>query len=67
MKCEYCDVNKYEDNWDGRKIFHLGWDCYTSLDMYYNPANNKFSMSGSGEGEVEIEINYCPKCGRKLI
>ena len=64
--CEYCDVNKYEDNWDGRKTLHLGWDCYTSLDMYYNHHTNKFSIASSGEGEVETELNYCPKCGRKL-
>lgn len=64
--CKYCDINKYEENWDGLKVFRLGWDCHTSLDIFYDPNKNKFSIATQGEGGVEIEMDYCFKCGRKL-
>lgn len=64
--CEYCNIAQYEDDLDGIKRLRLGWDCYTSLEMQFNPSNNKFSMVASGEGEVKTELDYCPKCGRKL-
>ena len=65
--CKYCDVTKYKNDWDGIKRLQIGWDCYTALEIWFNPSNNKFNMVAGGEGEVKIEINHCPICGRKLI
>lgn len=65
--CEYCNVDKYENNlWDGRKKLVLSRGYYVQLIMYYNPNNGKFSIATEGEGKTEIEINHCPRCGKKL-
>lgn len=64
--CEYCNIDKYENYSDGIKRLRLGWDYYTSLEMWFNPKDNKFSIVAFDEGKVETELNYCHKCGRKL-
>lgn len=65
-KCKFCDLANYSDDEGNKRFLELGYDCYTSLTMFYNNKRGTFWIAAYGEGEVEIEINYCPKCGRKL-
>ena len=64
--CDFCE----EDNWyseDGSNGHQI------SVEIY--PFNNvlsftSFSNTESGESEelsAQIEMNFCPKCGRKLL
>ena len=66
MSCEYCDIKKYYDRWNGTKVLTLKEDYYTDLNMVYDVKDKNFGVMARGEGSAEIKINYCPMCGRKL-
>ena len=66
MSCEYCDIKKYYDRWNGTKVLNLKEHCYTDLNMVYDVKDKKFGIMAEGEGRAEIKINYCPMCGRRL-
>ena len=65
--CKYCNVDNYSHYLKGIKELTLDWKDYTGLRIRFNSNNNKFFLVGDGEGEAKIKIDYCPKCGRKLI
>lgn len=63
--CEFCEEQFWQD--DGRNGHALHIEIY--------PDNNVISITSFARDEMEemeelsasIELNYCPKCGRKLM
>lgn len=69
--CDWCDPKLYESKYYGfydfDKELGIAVDNMTALSMVWNSQTNKYGIYASGEGEVAEEINFCPKCGRKLV
>lgn len=69
--CDWCDPKLYESEYYGLCNFdkeqEIIGDDYILLSMVWNSTTNKYGILACGEGEVVEEINFCPKCGRKLV
>ncbi len=69
--CDWCDSKLYESKYYGSydfdKELEIVGDNLVVLSMVWNSQTNKYGIYAGGEGEVVEEINFCPKCGRKLI
>lgn len=70
-KCEWCNTKLYKPQYYGNADFNMEKEIsegdWTHLFMLWNSKTNRFGMYASGEGEAVVGINFCPKCGRKLI
>lgn len=65
--CEFCDGEYEGETREGRNGYYIWYEVYpfSNLIAFFAQANDE-------EGEmienyVQIPMNYCPKCGRKLI
>lgn len=71
IMCDWCDPKLYESEYYGVYDFdkeqEIIGDDYIVLSMVWNSTTNKYGIHAGGEGEVVEEINFCPKCGRKLV
>lgn len=70
-KCDWCNTDLYKATYYGDADFDMEHaiegDNLVCLSILWNSKSKKFGLYAGGESEAFVNINYCPKCGRKLI
>lgn len=72
--CDWCDLDKYTKH-ESSKYDDYPHDAYyvitkapwTSLMMTHNSKTGKYGIVANGDYSPGVNIEFCPKCGRRLV
>ena len=72
--CPYCDLGNYTkrefseyDDYPHDAYYVITKEPWTSLMITHNSKTGRYGLVANGDYSPGVDIDFCPKCGRKLV